>query len=495
MTDIKIFFFFPFLLTALFLYSCGTTTDTVEVVREGPRTAQTNGDEEEDTEGFQQLTIGVMEPVTNFDPLFARSLSTKRVLSLLYEGLFTLDESGEPVSAIASEYELSDDGLTYTFKIDRDIFYHDNTVFTAGVGRRINARDIKWAFERTARLEVPPMARELLMGIRGYENYYLEQSTIFDPNRRVLEGVRGIEVVDAETVRISLYDRDPDFLKKLASPYLYIYPREAVEQTRGGLPDVPVGTGPYTYNQPDGDSRFILVRNDSENNQNRSAPRPSVNRINLAYFASETELFQEFAASEIDFIPELGPQTMEQVVTDSHELRQSYVNNYRLSQQQAERITSFYIHQNSVVNNAWLLSRLKSITAEDIAFSDSVSIQTDGFPEAEEAEPQDEYYITYTDNPFARKVLNDLHLNYFQPESSLVFFDIRIPTRRTSIYTETSDSYRQKWKPIAEDYWLRIDTKMLSLYHRHVNGVKSSPVPWKIFIQDIRVDESERTVE
>lgn len=493
MTSPKLYFLFPVLLLSFFFYSCGTTTDTVEVARESPGTPERPADDAEaEDDDFRQISIGLIEPVTNFDPLFAQNLSTKQALSLVYDGLFTVDEQGNPEPAIATDYSVSDKGLEYTITINRDLFYHDNAVFTAGVGRRIHARDIKWAFERTAKIDVPRHASELLMNVRGFENYYLEQHTVFDPDKRVLDGAYGIEVKNASTIQFTLYEQDPHFLKKLASSYLYIYPRESVEQARDGIPDVPVGTGAYEFNQSVEDNRYILTRFEPNNN---SRELPSINRIDLHHSVSETDLFQKFISEEIDYIPETGPGINNQIATDSLELQETYQNNFNFLVNDAQRITAFYMNRNRVIDRTWLLSTLKSVSADDFSQLKNVTIRTDDFEESDTASPLEEYFVSFTDNPYANSILSVLNSTYFQPDSELVFFDVRIPTRRTSIYTQSTDNIHYSWNPLSQNYWLRTDNDIVSIYHNHIEGITASTIPWKIFIHNIRVHEKENSAE
>lgn len=471
-----------------FLQSCGTT-DEVVVVRDAPR-ADAAETEEEEEEQFYELRVGLIDPVINFDPLFARNLSTKRTISLIYDGLFELDADGEPVPAIASDVSVSDDGLVYEIIINRDIFYHDSRIFTAGLGRRIHASDIKWAFERSARAGVPTMAAELLMNVRGFENYYHEQRSIYDEQNRVLEHVNGIQVVNAQTVRFELNERDPYFLHKLSSPYLSIYPREALRDDPQGLIRNPVGTGPYTFNRVEDERTVILVR--SENNRDQEN-LPQINRIDLTYFDSESGLFQQFANGNIDWIPELGPEISAQVADSDYQLQDAYLDSFELIAHNTERITAFYLYTRSVVNQDWLKNRLALLTEEDITLRGRISLNTDDFELTEEAEPKEEYYVAYTDNYVARALLTELHNLVFLPESSLVFFDIRVPTRRTSLFTQSNESFHQQFNPIDGGFWLRLDTNILSLHHKHVEGVQASSVPWSLHIQNIRVQAREMT--
>ena len=478
------------LILILVLKACGTSSDTITVVPDAPR-AVTAEEIEEIDEEFIQLNIGIIDPVTNFDPLFADNLSTKRVLSLIYDGLFDLDNQGEPIPAIAADVEISDNGLEYLITINRDLFFHESPIFTAGLGRRIHARDIKLAFERTAREGIPPAAASLLMNIRGFENFYLEQRYVYDSETRVLDGVRGIQVISPETLYIELNERDDQFLHKLASPLLSIYPSEALRQGGDGLRNRAIGTGQYILDRVENNGRIVLTR-DNRDFRSDQNDIPDINRIDFLYHSSESDLFQAFARNELDLIPELGPEITLQVLTEDSELVPSYENQYGFVRHPASRLTSFHVYNNSVVRSEWLLSRLSLITQEDIRTFGQLDLLNNRFNYVEDARPLDEYYVAFSDNPFARVVLTELHNLVFLPESSLVFFDIRIPTRRTSLYTNVSDSFHNQYNPLESNYWLLLETEIVSLHQRHISGIVPSATPWSLKPAEIQVSVSER---
>lgn len=490
--DKQNFFTIPLLLILILgLKACGTSNDTVIVVPDAPRAVSVEEAAEHDDEEFIQLNIGIIDPVTNFDPLFADNLSTKRVISLIYDGLFDLDRQGEPIPAIAADVEISDNGLEYLITINRELFFHESPIFTAGLGRRIHARDIKWAFERTAREGSPPAAASLLMNIRGFENFYLEQRYVYDSESRVLDGVSGIQVVNPETLFIELNERDDQFLHKLASPLLSIYPPEALRQGRDGLRNRAIGTGQYILDRVDQDGRIVLTRDNREFRSDQN-DLPDINRIDFIYYSSESDLFQAFARNELDLIPELGPEIDQQVLTEDRELVPSYENQYGFIRHPANRLTSFHVYDNSVVRSEWLLSRLSLITQEDFRTYGQLNLLNSRFNYNEDARPMDEYYVAFSDNPFARVVLTELHNLVFLPESSLVFFDIRIPTRRTSLYTNVSDSFHNQFNPLEGNYWLLLETEILSLHQRHITGIVPSATPWSLNPAEINVSASER---
>lgn len=472
---------FPLLLLA---GGCASTSDTIVVIQDGPRTG-TPTEVIDDSEPFSELTIGLIDPVRNFDPLFAENLSTKKVLSLLYEGLFTIGEEGVAEPVLAQSVEVSEDGLEYIITLNRNRFFHDSPAFTAGLGRRIHAQDVKWAFERAARSGVPTAAAELLMGVLGFENYYLEQRLVYDPQERVLSEVSGIIVPNAETIVFQLIEEDPYFLEKLASPYLFIYPREALSGGRDGLSSRAIGSGFYTLTRIASESELILTRDEREHAR-AGRPLPSVNRIQIRTFDSETALFQSFAREETDWIPELGPDLMNQLIDEDFQLLSSYQKSYLIVPTDHYRITALYLSRSQP--DEWLTDRIALLTDEDINLKGSKVLQTSHFAMNEEAEPADRYFVPFTDNLVARSLLTQLNALLFLPNSSLAFFDIRVPTRRTSIHSVTTDLFHQKMSSVAEQYWLRVDTPVIGLHHPHISGIRAGTTPWTLPVADVRVN-------
>jgi hypothetical protein len=157
----------------------------------------------------------------------------------------------------------------------------------------------------------------------------------------------------------------------------------------------------------------------------------------------------------------------------------------------ANRITAFYLNQRATVNQEWLRSRLAMLTPEDFYSENEVRLYTENFMMNETAEPEEQYYVMLTDNMFAKNALTELHNLVFQPESALVFIDIRVPTRVPSIYTRVNDSMYNSWNPIEDGYWLRMDSKIVSLHNTKVSNVEPSVVPWLLHLDDVEVNENE----
>jgi peptide/nickel transport system substrate-binding protein len=81
-----------------------------------------------DTQTYTEAAVG--RPVY-VNPLLAESQADRDLASLLYCGLTHTDEYGQPVPDLAESWDISNDGLTYTFHLRADAKWHDGVAFTA----------------------------------------------------------------------------------------------------------------------------------------------------------------------------------------------------------------------------------------------------------------------------------------------------------------------------------------------------------------------------
>lgn len=471
----------------MLLKACGST-DEVLVVRDTPRTLAADTTEsslQDTTDEFSQITIGLIEPVTNFDPLFADNLSSKRVLSLIYQSLFEMNRNGVPQPGIAENVEVSSDSLEYRFTLKTELYFHDSNLFIAGVGRQIHANDVKLAFERTAQNNVPPTASSLLMNVLGYRSYFMEQRHQFDPELRVVDGVRGIEVPDAQTILITLREKDPDFLKKLASPLLSIYPREAIEYERHSLSKSPVGTGKYTLRSLD-NGRIILALNNSGNGLN-----DAINRIDFVYRENEGRLFQEFARNEIDWIPEISPQIIAQIISEGN-LSSSYADLYNAALNNSERVTRFYLNKAAEADVNWLSDRLSEYEEYSFTLDGNYDFNSSGLIQDSASDTlsddENQFYVVYTDNRVGRAVFTEINTHWLKPDAQLSYLNIRVVVPEASLYSYSTDEFHNLFDVRSENTpWLTVKTPVIDLYHPYVSGIEPGNVSWLLNLDNVRI--------
>ena len=73
------------------------------------------------------ITVAVGSSFTTLDPYQATDLLSRTVAKSFYEGLYSFDKNLKPVPQLAESYEVSEDGLVYTFKLRDGVKFHDGT--------------------------------------------------------------------------------------------------------------------------------------------------------------------------------------------------------------------------------------------------------------------------------------------------------------------------------------------------------------------------------
>ena len=71
------------------------------------------------------ITVAVGSSFTTLDPYQATDLLSRTVAKSFYEGLYSFDKNLKPVPQLAESYEVSEDGLVYTFKLRDGVKFHD----------------------------------------------------------------------------------------------------------------------------------------------------------------------------------------------------------------------------------------------------------------------------------------------------------------------------------------------------------------------------------
>ena len=184
------------------------------------------------------MVIGLLaEPVT-MDPPQITDLNSTRVIKRLFEGL-TAQELGtyKIIPGLAQSWDISKDGLTYTFHLRPTVKFHDGTPLTAEA--------VKFCFDRQLNDQGPFYATGTYPYVKGF-----------------LGNVAGVEVVNPTTVQIRLKSPLTPFLQYLAHHSLYIYSPEALKKWGKDIVKHPVGTGPFKLETWEPGVRVVLARND-----------------------------------------------------------------------------------------------------------------------------------------------------------------------------------------------------------------------------------------
>lgn len=160
----------------------------------------------------------------------------------LFSGLVRLDTNLQPIPDLAERWEVSPDGLVYTFYLRQNVIFHS--------GRPFTAEDVKFSWDRAASPELEsPTVGTYLTDIVGVQQ-------VMDGEA---EEISGLKIIDEYTLEVSLDAPKVYFLYKLAYPTSWIVDWETVDE----IDENPVGTGPFKYAKHVENEIMILARNEN----------------------------------------------------------------------------------------------------------------------------------------------------------------------------------------------------------------------------------------
>ncbi|MDX5377237.1 MAG: ABC transporter substrate-binding protein [Halomonas sp.] len=157
---------------------------------------------------------------------------TRKVAGSIYEGLLRYSTDLEPIPQLAESWEVSEDGLTYTFHLRENVKWHDGEPFTA--------EDVVFSADVFHR-ELNPSARA------------------------VLQHVESIEATDDHTVVFTLAEPFGPFLISFEAGTFTMVPKHIYEGTDfrdNEANNHPIGTGPFEFDSWDRGTVIKLVRKD-----------------------------------------------------------------------------------------------------------------------------------------------------------------------------------------------------------------------------------------
>jgi oligopeptide transport system substrate-binding protein len=210
------------------------------------------------------LNVHASGDIKGFDPMMASDVGSAAQIAKIYEGLLTYHWFKIPYELIPNLAEemptISKDGLTYTFKLRKGVFFQDDAAFIAGKGRELEASDFVYSIKRHADAKNQSTGWWIydgkIKGLNEWRNKYINLLTAnYD------EEVEGIKALDKYTLQFQLAKVFPQFLYSLAMPFSYVVAKEVVAKYGKEFINHPVGTGPYVLPVFDQGKRLVFTKN------------------------------------------------------------------------------------------------------------------------------------------------------------------------------------------------------------------------------------------
>jgi len=213
------------------------------------------------------------------DPIHAFRIDEAQILSLMFSGLVKYDRLFNIVPDIAKEWSISQDGLSYTFKLRQNIIFHN--------GQKLTASDVEATFKRLVDSAFKSPAAGTYFIIQGAEDF----------NKGRESGISGIEVLDDYTIRFNLNKPLVFFIDLLALTNAYILPQTEYIKKEKKMFSI-IGTGPFELAEYEVDDHINVKKYADYHIEGK----PYVDRVTIE-LKNNVNMFKEFKEGKLDIVP------------------------------------------------------------------------------------------------------------------------------------------------------------------------------------------------
>ena len=239
---------------------------------------------ESSSSGNTKIIVNETAEPKSIDPGLLTDQSGIAVNSLVSEGLTRQGKDGTPEPGLAEKWDVSEDGLTWTFHLRENIKWSS--------GEPVTADDFKFAWLRV--LE-PATASEY-----AYMLHYIKGGQAYNEGKGKKEDV-GINVIDSRTLEVKL-ERPTAYFASLAASPTYAPIREKFFDEKGKNfaleADAMEYSGPYKIKNWKHDSNFIMVKNENYWNKDHI----KIDEVEMVLVADSTAELNAFNNGEIELI-------------------------------------------------------------------------------------------------------------------------------------------------------------------------------------------------
>jgi peptide/nickel transport system substrate-binding protein len=208
------------------------------------------------------------------DPAFASSDSEIAILNAIYDYLVDIDTKQEIVARLATEWQISDDGLAYTFTLADGATFHDGTPLTPN--------DVVWTFNR------------------------LRDAALELPTADLYANIAGVAAEGDNQVTFTLSEPNPFFLYDLSDNHALVLKADTADPAT-----TYIGTGPFKVVEYSAENRMTLEANPDY----FIAGKPGSGALEFIFFADQTASVDALRGGQVDLVmrmPSALFQTLQQ---------------------------------------------------------------------------------------------------------------------------------------------------------------------------------------
>ena len=257
--------------------------------------------------------------ILTLDPIYAKDLPHIWACNQVFNSLVAFDDKMNLVPMVAKSWDISENGLTYTFHLRDDVQFHHDTCFYQSALRQtqgpryVTAQDFVYSFNRVVDKSLNSPGLWIFSSVKHDDDHY------------------AFTALDDTTFQIELAKPFPPFLGILSMTYASVVPHEAVEYYGDDFRSHPVGTGPFKFQYWKENVKLVFRKNPDYFERDEAGERlPYIDAVSVSFLIDKQVAFLEFIKGKFDFMSGIDARYKDELLTYDGNLRKKYEDKIEL---------------------------------------------------------------------------------------------------------------------------------------------------------------------
>jgi peptide/nickel transport system substrate-binding protein len=256
------------------------------------------------------------EGLTSLDPAFASSQANIWATTQLFDGLVELDENLEIKPCLATSWEVSDSGKTYTFYLRKGVMFHDTPDHQA---YEMTSKDVVYSFKRI--IDTTALTSR---GIWIFKDKVLQHSS-----GKLSDTC--FKAVDEYTFRVYLEKPNPLILQVLAMSYANVVSSKAATAQGKRFRKHPVGTGPFSFVTWKEGVAMVYKKNEHYWGKDENGnPLPYLDGVKVRFIPDKNQAYRAFLLKDLDFYSGIQEGFIDDILLPNGDYNPKFTSNYNL---------------------------------------------------------------------------------------------------------------------------------------------------------------------
>jgi len=239
--------------------------------------------------------------INSLDPAFSKDQATMWIGNQLFNSLVQIDENLNILPSIAESWETSTDGLTYTFKLRKDVKFHPHELFKSEEERLLTANDVVYSFNRILDPKVASPGAWIFSDKVNKENAFT--------------------ALNDYTFQLKLTKPFRPVLGILSMQYCSVVSKKVAEHYAREFRSNPIGSGPFKLKKWKEGEMLILEKNEDYWESKNGQQLPLLDGVKVSFNENKQAAYLDFMQGKLDLISGIDPSYKDDLLTPDGTLK------------------------------------------------------------------------------------------------------------------------------------------------------------------------------